>query len=367
MRSRICTSALIVFLVYSGLAHAQSVRVNEIAGCSGCAVRMTKVTTLLPGVAPETGLPAHPYNLARDSKGRFIATFMETSPPRIFAPDGRFVRSLGRLGKGPGEFERAYGVWQLPGDTIMVLDTRGRNFYGGDFTRIRTDPPPPLYSFETTLPNGTRVVWETYDPKTSAIQLNHQTSSGKHLRRLSIPYPMRPTVTIPTLRLAAAGRNSFWWLMSNEYHIERWSTDGAKKLTIDRKADWWVDPVGERVSPTKAQAPIRVSAKHPMSSLNDLRDDGKGHLWVIGRVPRKDLPPDDTLRRTGEGPFSHPYDRYDTIVEVFDSNTGKLLVTQRFSGYFSHLLGNGYLAKLVDDEEGRPVVEIWKAELAGVK
>jgi hypothetical protein len=55
------------------------------------------------------------------------------------------------------------------------------------------------------------------------------------------------------------------------------------------------------------------------------------------------------------------------MIEVFDSKTGKLLVTQRFSGYFSHLLGNGYLAKLVDDEEGRPVVEIWKADLAGVK
>jgi hypothetical protein len=247
------------------------------------------------------------------------------------------------------------------------VDTRGRFFFDSDLGLARTTPAPGLISFETTLSNGNRVQWAGYDPGTSSITLEQRDTRDSVLRKISVPYEMKPTVAIPTLRLTGVGPDAFWWLMSTEYHMELWGVDGKRRLTIERKAPWWVDPVGGKVAPDQAQAFGRVAAKHPMSSLNDLRVDDQEHLWVIARVPRRELPPSDTARNSAEGPLNHPYDRYDTMLEIFDARTGKLLVSERISGYLSHLLGKGHVAKLVDDEDGRPIVEIWKADLVGLQ
>ncbi len=39
-----------------------------------------------------------------------------------FDPDGRFLATVGRHGRGPGEFEAPVDIVQLPGDTIAVAD-----------------------------------------------------------------------------------------------------------------------------------------------------------------------------------------------------------------------------------------------------
>lgn len=41
---------------------------------------------------------------------------------RVFAPDGGLLRTIGRRGGGPGEFEAAISVAVLPGDSLWVFD-----------------------------------------------------------------------------------------------------------------------------------------------------------------------------------------------------------------------------------------------------
>jgi hypothetical protein len=168
------------------------------------------------------------------------------------------------------------------------------------------------------------------------------------------------------MRFTAAGKTEFWWLMNNEYHIERWGLDGKQKLAIDREASWWLKDPAKPIRPDEfIEFRMGGMPTAPKSSLNDLYDDGRGHLWIIGRVLKKGLSPKDTTMK--EDPMRHPYDRYDTQLEVFDARTGKLLITQRIDGYLSQILKDGYVVKLSDDTEGRPLVEILKAELVGVK
>jgi hypothetical protein len=59
------------------------------------------------------------------------------SPPeiRLFAPDGTFLRRLGRRGQGPGEFEQLLRVFPGEGDTLFVLNTPGR-FAKGQILRF---------------------------------------------------------------------------------------------------------------------------------------------------------------------------------------------------------------------------------------
>jgi hypothetical protein len=59
---------------------------------------------------------------ARLDDGRVVIANAGTSELRLFDRAGRFVRSIGRRGGGPGEFEDLQWVWVLNGDTLLAYD-----------------------------------------------------------------------------------------------------------------------------------------------------------------------------------------------------------------------------------------------------
>ena len=66
---------------------------------------------------------------------------------RIFAQDGRHLRSMGRHGEGPGEFQDPFVLWVLPGDTIWVGDYRPYRFvvFTAEGEWVRNVPLDPIY------------------------------------------------------------------------------------------------------------------------------------------------------------------------------------------------------------------------------
>jgi hypothetical protein len=75
----------------------------------------------------------------RLSDGRIAVLDDRAAEVRIFDADGRHVRTLGRKGEGPGEFDTASFLGRLPGDTLVVVDTPRRriNFFHPDDGFIR--------------------------------------------------------------------------------------------------------------------------------------------------------------------------------------------------------------------------------------
>ncbi len=70
----------------------------------------------------------------RLSDGRIAVLDDRAGEVRIFDAAGRHVRTLGRKGEGPGEFDTASFLGRLPGDTLVVVDTPRRriNFFHPD-------------------------------------------------------------------------------------------------------------------------------------------------------------------------------------------------------------------------------------------
>ena len=62
--------------------------------------------------------------VGRLSDGSVAVADRTSAEVRIFAPDGSHLRSMGRHGEGPGEFQDPFVLWVLPGDTIWVGDYR---------------------------------------------------------------------------------------------------------------------------------------------------------------------------------------------------------------------------------------------------
>lgn len=59
------------------------------------------------------------------SDGRIVVANAGTRELRYYSPAGEHLRSVGRQGSGPGEFEELGGVWLMGGDSAVTYDWRG--------------------------------------------------------------------------------------------------------------------------------------------------------------------------------------------------------------------------------------------------
>jgi hypothetical protein len=84
-------------------------------------------------IGGETGTPGGPIfgvrGLARLSDGRIVVAD-QAQRLLLFDAEGNYVRTIGRRGNGPGEFEGITGIQLLRNDTMLVADSRnGRIAY----------------------------------------------------------------------------------------------------------------------------------------------------------------------------------------------------------------------------------------------
>jgi hypothetical protein len=60
--------------------------------------------------------------LATDSRGQIYVGDLNRAEVSVLAEDGSLLRTIGKSGKGPGEFEWINNVQVLPGDSLLVYD-----------------------------------------------------------------------------------------------------------------------------------------------------------------------------------------------------------------------------------------------------
>ena len=81
------------------------------------------------------------------SDGRIVLVNQGSQQLRFYDATGKFLNATGREGRGPGEFENAFYLWVLPGDSVWVGDYRPWQFhvFGPDGTWKHTVRPTPQY------------------------------------------------------------------------------------------------------------------------------------------------------------------------------------------------------------------------------
>jgi hypothetical protein len=76
-----------------------------------------KETLRIGGAESGPSMFVQTRSIDADAKGRILVYERQTQDIRMFAPDGKYIRTIGRLGSGPGEMRNAEG---------MVIDRAGR-------------------------------------------------------------------------------------------------------------------------------------------------------------------------------------------------------------------------------------------------
>lgn len=267
----------------------------------------------------------------RLSDGRILVVETAPVPGRLFHPDGTFDRWVGRMGEGPGEFQRGGGGGVLPGDTLWIRDLGNGRFslFGPDGAFLRrVDYPRPAGAFQPRrawlLPGGgildegsTMNFGEmigTPGPFQEEVLVHLLPGSGADpvllLRVPGLPYRsgtfttsdgnQAPMVTPdgpifsapPQVRPVPGG--GFWLVDGESFEARRYDAEGGLRLVTRTPAQ------GDRVTPALEDAywarvledaapqlhgPIRERRRETEwpSALPPIREilvDDRGRLWL---------------------------------------------------------------------------------------
>ena len=85
----------------------------------------TDVFRIVPDEAKPATLFGRVRGTLRLSDGRLAVLDIGRPTIQLFAPDGSFIRSLGRRGQGPGELDQPWRLIRAPADTLGVYDLVG--------------------------------------------------------------------------------------------------------------------------------------------------------------------------------------------------------------------------------------------------
>jgi hypothetical protein len=294
-----------------------------------------------PGVLPEwTGVLV-------DTRGNFLA-FRAAEVVR-FDSGGRFDRSFGRPGKGNGEFSSIDAAVLMFGDTLHVLEptTQRETIVSPELELVRVTPFPSIQLNRAAAgPEGSMVITGFGMPFTRTnqpLQTIHIVRNGSIVRSFGGDTGA-PGNTVRVLTHAREGR--FWTARLTRNMLELWDTSGAQLRTIERKASWF--PRWSRVGGDPNPRPPMIYA---------VQEDSAGRLWMIVNVV-------DTLPSERRKELARLDDRYDTIVEVLDPLTGKLLASRRFPEYFDAFAGPGIVATRTADNQASPQFDLWRLLLS---
>lgn len=271
--------------------------------------------------------------LARLADGTIVVA--STTELRFYSAHGRWLRTVGRKGGGPGEYQGIQLLRRLHGDSLLVWDARLRRItvLAPDGTYVRDDQIGAVGGMATSvvaaLEDGRLVTATT-------ARIPHESSS--YLRD-TLVFALRPaaadTPRVPLARLrareiqlelhgstrvtgisiqllpfsrdahAAAGAGRIYLAESDRYEIRSFSADGAPAAILrvpgepapvtdallDSLADYWRVQAAEEAAARGQAAPKRTPAQYredirhltrvpTLPALSALLVDDEGNLWV---------------------------------------------------------------------------------------
>jgi len=308
-----------------------------------------------------------------DPQGRFYASFRSADMPMVFAPDGRYLRVLGRQGAGPGEF-RMPMVVGVQGDTAWVVDPMNARITGMAVATDSVVVAGTLSNPALVLPLVSAVLLEggslLVNPQPRAADrpgspLRLLRRDGSALAFGADAPPFDPRLPRLAMRVIAPARDGGAWVAPvTRYEVERYDQHGKLLERWRRNVPWFAAHQGEE---------SMSDTRPPQPSVAAIAEDAQGRLWVFSRVadPRhrqafRPRTPDQPAHIVN---YERPDLYTDTIIEVFDIRRGVVIATTRIDEAWTPVPGRHgqsiLLSKGVDAAYGGWQIEVRRADLIG--
>jgi hypothetical protein len=332
--------------------------------CSECHILISRRLTLGSSSNEVYLTPAS--KIAFDSKGTIIAAPVSIpGAVAAFDANGKPLRTFGRLGSGPGEFDGTFRkLFVGPGDSVHVIEHTHHTVLApgaSSFVRTTRIATAPYYS--AISPDGTLIVQNAVWGPNGTAQLIHVLDGDGEIRLSFGGDASKIENADPwtTVRVISLSRQGVWSARVNEYSIELWDLQGHQIQSLRREGNWF--------SPWSGYDPSEPIRKRPRPQVTQILEDQSGFLWVAVLVADSKWKPivdagGGSEVRVGDVDLNEVWD---TIIEVLDPRAGRLLgatrLDQQVIGFLSNNPNAIYTRR--SNEDGIPLVDIWNINLTG--
>ena len=338
------TVPLVLYAVPTQSSAQETIGVSGEVTCLECSITLDTVATLS---GPDLQVSFVP-GVAVDRRGRFLLTTLRPEI-MVFDSTGAFLRTVGRRGEGPGEYEMPVHIAVGP-QYIHVFDAeRGRTLLDHDFQFVRADRFAASYLHSHVM-DSEDVVFPG-DVLTEG-------SVGYSLHILDLSGEMSSYDgdgvwggrTGAARRLVTGDSASLWVVEPTPNRLTRWDLvpDPRKALVFNRVVEEF-DRHGS--DPRRWPGVNNVGAR--------LDEDG---LWILWTAP--DPRYTSTTPVGGALPDEPPQEVRDTWLDLVDPATGRTLARFHSDASASDFVdGSRYFYFYNETDAGQPSVVIVEPHL----
>ena len=323
--------------------------------CPNCVIQFDLVTTV--GSLDGPGwIPGRPRSAARDNRGRLYLTYSRTDHVLVFDSTGQPLPPVGRSGEGPGEYQNAYLVEVGRSDTVMVFDfTRQLSFVAPSGQFVRRSHAP-VYAVDLVLTGDGSVVLSATPPAAvgdAEVTILHVFSPDEgEVERSFHTYEIKGGGFAPRFYLASAQEPDRFWtaFRSNDrYEVVQYAINGTLTRQFGRSPAWM------RRLPSEDGFPA------PSANIYGI-SEADGRLWIVGQHPVEDwtLYLNREINRELEAREIDEAKLYRSVVEVVETETGRLVSSASVPGLVVTLLPDQHVATYREDEAGVPFLDVFR-------
>ena len=329
-------------------------RVSGAVSCDMCRITMDTIASLGGPEGQGLGVVTELSVVAVDGRGRFLIAELRQNEFSVFDASGKFIRTVGRQGEGPGEYQIGISQIAVGPQFIHVFEShRGRTLLDHAFNVVRTDRFPWADHSRVRVRSrfrGCRDDGRHSDAGSGQAQFPHpQPVGGDHvLRRESGPgWFQRDGLRGDDVGRAGVG------------HPRRTVEAGCRNPRVVRTIDRTVEAFdrGPR-------------GRWPGTGSSGIKLDESGYLWILWFTPDPEWTEPEVTLQPGQTPPDPPMQRaFDDYLDVFDPRTGRTLArhwsdeTIRFvNGYGESAL---YVYAIEQNNAGVVYLHLMKPRLEG--
>ena len=350
-RAATAVMTLLLNLSPSQITAQTVINIKDLDSCGKCQLTLTE--TLRLGKADDPSSVSTLADVTIDSQGRF-AVGSQSNPGEvlIYSPSGRFLKVVGRRGGGPGEFQGSVQPRFGPGDSLFALDigTNRISVFDPELKYLRAITLPGRISSFTVGPGAQLTVVSPVRGTADLNLVQIVSSQGEAIASFEAADPSESRgygAGMRHLSVSADGR--IWVMPFTDYSIRSYDSKG-KPAAGYRASREWLNTEGSTPTALRPGQP-------PPVSISTMRVDRNGLVWVFAAVPDSDW---ERVLASGSQPKANQM--YDTIVEVFHPNDGRLIAWFR-SRDLVFPLDDHRLYSIVELDSGIEVVQLWDVKL----